>query len=100
MRKCRERISLFPHSLSIFSQPGCQAATSCATLQVLQVMKVCTSKTSAFESAFELFSMYNSKIALSYFLFLRITVMFVESEVRNGESHLKYKMVKKINPFK
>ena len=43
MRKCREWISLhFPHSLSIsfpfppspsiFSQPGCQAATSCATL--------------------------------------------------------------------
>ena len=52
MRKCRERISQFPHSLSIsspfprvlsisssfshylsiFSQPGCQAAASCATL--------------------------------------------------------------------
>ena len=39
--------------------------------------------------------MYNYKIALNYFLFLRITVMFVESEVRNGESHLKYKMVKR-----
>ena len=49
IRKCRERISLhflilsifphsltisssFSHSLSIISQPGCQAATICATL--------------------------------------------------------------------
>ena len=43
MRKCREWISLhflilspFPHSLSISSQPGCQAATICATLLITQ----------------------------------------------------------------
>ena len=34
----RVNLSPFPHSLSIFSQPGCQAATSCATLILTQTI--------------------------------------------------------------